>query len=193
MAALWVWLCYESVLRQCNESIVWQRLSWFSCFSCFFLNNIFAITFFYCDIFCFTYAFLCCGMFYFQFGYASHCVRLNESSHESLEWLISWLTEQVIGSHYESLVVLWIVFTWYKRVVSWLYSLVKLYTTKLLLHFLILKLLPKGHLGLRKGLERTTDPTFITKVDQVVTVIWVKEKWVKAAAPWLTSKNNEKS
>ena len=26
-----------------------------------------------------------------------------------------------------------------------------------------------------------------------VAAIWVKEKWVKAAAPWLTSKNNEKT
>ena len=120
---------------------------------------------------CFTYAFLCCGMFYFQFGYASYCLRLNESSHKSLEWLISWLTKQVIGSRYESLVVIRIVFTWYKRVVSWLYSLVKLYTTKLLLHSLIPKLLPKGYLGLRKGLERTTDLTFIMKDDQVITQV----------------------
>ena len=94
---------------------------------------------FHCDILCFTYAFSCCGMFYFQFGYASYCLRSNESSHESLEWLILWLTGQVIGSRYESLVAIWTAFTWYKRVVSWLYSLVKLYTTKLLLHSLILK------------------------------------------------------
>ena len=146
-------------------------LSWFSCFSCFFPKRHICYYLFYCDIFCFTYAFLCCGMFYFRFGNMSHCLRLNKSYHESLEWLISWLTEQVIGSRYESLVVIWIVSIWYKRVVSWLYSLVKLYTTKLLLHSLIPKLLPKGYLGLRKGLEQTTDPTFITKVDQVVTVM----------------------
>ena len=144
-------------------------VSRFSCFSCFFSKQHICYYFFYCDIFCFAYAFLCCGMFYFWFGYASHCLCLNESSHESLEWLISWLAKQVIGSRYESLVVIQIVLTWYKRVVSQLYSSVKLYTMKLLLHSLIPKLLPKGYLGLRKGLKQTTDPTFITKVDQVVT------------------------
>ena len=105
-----------------------------------FLNDIFAVTFFHCDMFCFTYVFSCCWTFYFWFGHESLSAFKQVISWVTgvTHWML-WLTRQVIGSRYESLVVIWIVFTWYKRVVSQLYSLVKLYTTKLLLHSLVPK------------------------------------------------------